>query len=62
MSPPSVSHDVGGFEVAMKDAEGVRGGEAIGDLNAGGQDQLKISGPSAMSLSRALPGMYCITM
>ena len=37
-------HDVGGFEVAMEDAEVVGGGEAVGGLNAGGEDELEAGG------------------
>ena len=38
MRPPSVSMTFGGLEVAMEDAEIVRCGETVGDLDAGGQD------------------------
>ncbi len=34
-------HDVGGLEVAMEDAEGVGRGETVGDLDAGGEDELR---------------------
>ena len=34
-------HDVGGLQVAMEDAEPVRGGEAVGDLDAGGERELQ---------------------
>ena len=34
-------HDVGGLQVAMEDAELVRGGKAVGDLDAGGEHQLQ---------------------
>ncbi len=34
-------HDVGRLEVAMEDAERVGGRETVGDLNAGGEDELE---------------------
>ncbi len=34
-------HDVGGLEVAVEDAELVRGGEAVGDLDSGGERELQ---------------------
>ena len=34
-------HDVGRLQVAMKDAEQVRGGETVGNLDAGGENQLQ---------------------
>ncbi len=36
-----MSMDVGGFEVAVKDAEIVSGGEAVGSLGSGGEDELE---------------------
>jgi hypothetical protein len=38
-------HDVGWLEVAMEDAELVRGGEAVGDLDSGGERELQ-AGPA----------------
>ena len=49
-------HDVGGLEVAMEDAERVRGGEAVGDLDAGGEDELEAGGALGDELVEALAG------
>ena len=46
----------------MEDAEVVGSGKTVGGLNTGGEDKLEAGGASAMSLSRDLPGMYCMTM
>lgn len=49
-------HDVGGLEVAMEDSEQVGGGEAVGDLNAGGEDQLEAGGALVDEFVEGLAG------
>ena len=49
-------HDVGGLEVAMEDAEVVRGGEAVGDLDAGGEDELEAGRAFGDELVEGLAG------
>ena len=49
-------HDVGGLEVAMEDAEGVGGGEAVGDLDADGEDELQAGGAFGDELIEGLAG------
>ena len=49
-------HDVGGLEVAMEDADQVRGGEAVGDLDAGRKDKLQTGGALGDDLVQGLAG------
>ena len=49
-------HDVGGLEVAMEDAEVVGGGEAVGGLDAGGEDELEAGGAFGDELVEGLAG------
>ena len=49
-------HDVGGLEVAMEDAEGVGGGEAVGDLDADGEDELQAGWAFGDELIEGLAG------
>ena len=49
-------HHVGGLEVAVEDAEVVGGGEAVGGLNAGGEDELEAGGAFGDELVEALAG------
>ena len=49
-------HDVGGLEVAMEDAEGVGGGEAVGDLDADGEDELQAGWAFGDELVEGLAG------
>ncbi len=49
-------HDVGGFEVAMEDAELMRGGESVGDLDAGGEDELEAGGAFGDDLVEGFAG------
>ena len=49
-------HDVGGLEVAVEDAEVVGGGEAVGGLNAGGEDELEAGRAFGDELVEALAG------
>ena len=49
-------HDVGGLEVAVEDAEGVGGGEAVGGLDAGREDELEGGGAFGDELVEDLAG------
>jgi len=49
-------HDVGGLEVAVEDAELVRGGEAVGDLDTGGERELQAGGALGDDLVERLAG------
>ena len=49
-------HDVGGFEVAMEDAELVRGGESVGGLYARGEDELEAGWAFGDDLVEGLAG------
>ena len=49
-------HDVGGLEVAVEDAEVVGGGEAVGGLDAGGEDELEAGGAFGDELVEGLAG------
>ena len=49
-------HDVGRLQVAMEDAELVRGGEAVGDLDAGGEHKLQAGRPLGDYLVQRLAG------
>jgi hypothetical protein len=49
-------HHIGRFQITMKDAEGVGGTEAVGDLDADGENELQAGGAFDDELVERLPG------